>query len=178
MNSITFTDDYAAQAKQYAVFPRERSIEYTALGLASEVGELIAVLLHSDGDVDMGLDSEAGDCWWYAAALADALDTPFSEVAGMRRGGITKDRDLLVEHLAFETGAIAGAVKKMIRDDGGALTRDRKGRILDHLHSVCLALDDLALWNNTASAGVMSRNLNKLEDRKRRNVIQGDGDHR
>lgn len=74
--------------------------------------------------------------------------------------------------LADETGEVCGKVKKWMRD-------------LQPLNEVRAEIGDV-LWYLTRLADecgfdmqeIMSDNVKKLEDRKARNVIQGNGDHR
>ncbi len=76
--------------------------------------------------------------------------------------------------LAGETGELANQVKKIIRDDNGKLTADRKKKIIDELGD--------ALWYCAAVASdlginldeVVSANLQKLSDRGNKNLIRGD----
>ncbi len=80
--------------------------------------------------------------------------------------------------LTNEAGEVAGKVKKIFRDKGGALSdADRAalgaelGDVLWYLAQVCselgLSLDEVA-----------RQNLAKLASRQARGVIQGDGDTR
>jgi NTP pyrophosphatase (non-canonical NTP hydrolase) len=80
--------------------------------------------------------------------------------------------------LAGETGEVAERVKKLIRDDGGVLTPERRellkaelGDVLWYVAALCWELD-------LPMDEVAEHNVRKLRDRKARNVISGDGDHR
>jgi NTP pyrophosphatase (non-canonical NTP hydrolase) len=72
-----------------------------------------------------------------------------------------------------EAGEVAGKVKKMLRGDGVSLEA-----IADEIGDV--------LWYLAALAGdigydldtIAKRNLEKLDSRKERGVLQGDGDNR
>ncbi len=76
--------------------------------------------------------------------------------------------------LAGEAGEVANQVKKIIRDDRGQLTDDRKKKIIDELGDV--------LWYCAAVASdlginldeVVIANLKKLSDRGNKNLIRGD----
>lgn len=82
--------------------------------------------------------------------------------------------------LVNEAGEFAGKVKKMMRGDRGyeygsasfkKLAEDELGDVLWYLSQCCIELGlDLE--------GVACANLGKLADRKRRDVIKGDGDYR
>lgn len=90
------------------------------------------------------------------------------------------DRDLeyTVLGLCSEAGELAGKLKKVIRDNDGDLSsehvrqmRDEAGDVLWYVAAVCDAL-------GTTLGSVAVRNLDKLNDRKKRNVLQGSGDYR
>lgn len=80
--------------------------------------------------------------------------------------------------LVNEAGEVAGKIKKIFRDRGGAISEaDRQalkaelGDVLWYLAQICTELD-LSL------AEVASYNMEKLFDRLERGVIRGDGDTR
>ena len=183
--TLNYYNVYAAEARMYAVFPVDRSLEYTALGLGGEAYELLELLAAStfhDDAFEAEVRSESGDCWWYAAAIADALDTPFSRVADFGRVEAQADQDLIY-HLSRDLKTILGATKKSIRDDGGKVTAERKAKILSALTGVCMTLKAVAASYESdgfyyPERSVMEANLNKLEARKRAGTIKGDGDHR
>lgn len=85
---------------------------------------------------------------------------------------------------ANEAGEVAGKVKKLIRDAGGTLDEDRALAILAEIGDVLWYLAETA--SNVALMAdiditlddVAENNVQKLLDRKSRNVIQGDGDNR
>ena len=77
-----------------------------------------------------------------------------------------------------EAGEVAGKVKKSIRDDEQELQPER-------IEAIALELGD-TLWYITIMADaigiplhrIAEMNIEKLTDRKERNVIKGDGDNR
>ena len=81
-------DDYQQSASTTAKYPPERGLEYCALGLASEAGEVAGKLkkaIRDEGGVisderKAQLISELGDVLWYAAMFALELDVPLSRV--------------------------------------------------------------------------------------------------
>lgn len=80
--------------------------------------------------------------------------------------------------LASEAGEVAGKVKKILRDNDGAVTDEQVKVIIDEVSDVlwyitCIA-DDLGVPLEV----VMQVNVAKLLDRAERGVIQGDGDDR
>ncbi len=80
--------------------------------------------------------------------------------------------------LAGEAGEVAGKYKKVIRDNNGVLTEDRKDQLIDELGDVLWYCARLAEELGISLEEVLQRNHDKLEDRLARNVIQGSGDKR
>ena len=88
---------------------------------------------------------------------------------------LTTPRYYPIIGLCGETGEVAELLKKSIRDGNGFLDEDKLkielGDVLWYLAEICtrykLNLEDVAIAN-----------LNKLADRKQRNVIHGEGDNR
>ncbi len=80
--------------------------------------------------------------------------------------------------LAGEAGEVADKVKKLIRDSGGVLTPDKLKEMIKELGDV--------LWYLTACANelgvdleeVATGNVKKVEDRRVRGVLSGEGDNR
>lgn len=80
---------YQAAANETAIFPPDQGIVYTALGLASEAGEVTdkvkKVIRDSDGDFSSeareGIKKELGDVLWYVSSLARELGFTLEEVA-------------------------------------------------------------------------------------------------
>lgn len=66
----------------------------------------------------------------------------------------------------------------MIRDDSMELTHERKQQIVDELGDVLWHCAMLAAELNVSLSEVSIRNIQKLEDRDQRGVIQGSGDKR
>lgn len=80
--------------------------------------------------------------------------------------------------LAGETGEVAERVKKMIRDDGGVLTSERREALKAELGDVLWYVAALCSELELAMNEVAEYNVRKLRDRRSRNVIRGDGDTR
>ena len=80
--------------------------------------------------------------------------------------------------LCGEAGEVAEKVKKVIRDNGGVFTEEKKREIVkelgDVLWYVAALLGDLGVTMNESAVG----NLEKLFSRKERGVLNGDGDNR
>lgn len=84
--------------------------------------------------------------------------------------------------LVGESGEVAEAVKKRIRKHGfnslANLPRDQRELLLKELGDVCWYIARLADELGADLDGVLQMNVNKLQDRKDRGVIQGSGDER
>jgi NTP pyrophosphatase (non-canonical NTP hydrolase) len=177
-------NDYQQQALTTAIYPLKREVEYTVLGLLSEVAEL-AEWLHPDyagsrhfGDWLVNMKKEVGDCFWYVAALADALKTPLEAVARSANRYHYQELDAAYLTLVQDAGYLQGLVKKSIRDDAGHLTEDRRIKMIATLARICWALDNICDQLATSRYAVMNDNLNKLASRKQRGVLKGSGDAR
>lgn len=80
--------------------------------------------------------------------------------------------------LAGEAGEVADKVKKVLRDNGGEFTKEKKEEIAMEIGDVlwyCAALaDDLGMTLDY----IANKNIEKLYSRRDRGVIQGSGDNR
>tara|TARA_B100000902_G_scaffold358056_1_gene372902 strand:+ start:499 stop:912 length:414 start_codon:yes stop_codon:yes gene_type:complete len=81
-------DMYQKSAKATAIYPRDYSIVYPAIGLAGEAGEVANKVkkLLRDGqeltdELKLKIGDEIGDVLWYCAVLADDLGVSMSEIA-------------------------------------------------------------------------------------------------
>lgn len=77
-----------------------------------------------------------------------------------------------------ESGEVQGKIKKVIRDDGGHLTTDKRLAIADELGDLLWYIARLADEMECELSTIAARNLAKLESRKTRGVIGGSGDQR
>ena len=80
--------------------------------------------------------------------------------------------------LANEAGEVLGHTKKMIRDDNGILTEERRKKILDETSDVAWYMARICTELGITLEELFDINYTKLEDRLARNVIQGSGDNR
>jgi NTP pyrophosphatase (non-canonical NTP hydrolase) len=98
-------NEYQVQTKTTAIYPEDKGLIYTALGLCSEAGEVADKIKKSirdkGGDLDeadlLGLKKELGDVLWYVACLSSELGFSLQDVA---EGNLDKlrsraDRDQL-----------------------------------------------------------------------------------
>ena len=80
--------------------------------------------------------------------------------------------------LTSEAGEVAGKVKKMVRDDQGELTEERRSAIVSEIGDCLWYLAQLCTDLNVNLGHVAEENLEKLNSRLARNVVQGSGDNR
>lgn len=80
--------------------------------------------------------------------------------------------------LCGEAGEVAEKIKKMVRDDAGVLTADRRAALEKELGDVLWYLAQLATEADLDLDAVAATNLDKLLSRQQRNVLQGSGDDR
>jgi NTP pyrophosphatase (non-canonical NTP hydrolase) len=80
--------------------------------------------------------------------------------------------------LCGEAGEVAEKVKKMVRDDGGELTAERRAALAGELGDVLWYVAQLATEAGLDLGRVAEDNLVKLRSRQARAVLQGSGDDR
>ena len=80
--------------------------------------------------------------------------------------------------LTGEAGEVAEKVKKMIRDDDGILTPERKALLIKELGDVLWYLAMIATDIDVDLEEVATSNIKKLFLRREKNMIKGDGDVR
>jgi NTP pyrophosphatase (non-canonical NTP hydrolase) len=77
-------DQYQHETRKTAIYPENQALNYLALGLngeAGEVAEKIKKHIRDGKELDQDFAKELGDTLWYLARLVDELDTDLSEVA-------------------------------------------------------------------------------------------------
>jgi NTP pyrophosphatase (non-canonical NTP hydrolase) len=80
--------------------------------------------------------------------------------------------------LCGEAGEVAEKIKKMVRDDAGVLSAERRAALSKELGDVLWYLAQLATEAGLDLDEVARTNLDKLLSRQRRSVLQGSGDDR
>lgn len=80
--------------------------------------------------------------------------------------------------LVGEAGEVAGKIKKVLRDDGGVITKEKAKEVAAELGDVLWYLARLADELGVSLEVIAQANLEKLADRASRNVIGGSGDNR
>ena len=77
-----------------------------------------------------------------------------------------------------EAGEVAEKVKKLMRDHEGVLTDEYAESIAKELGDCLWYLSELATQIGASLEAIAQMNIEKLESRKVRGMIQGDGDNR
>ena len=89
IEEIITPDLYENLAGQTAIFPEEKALEYLALGMTSEAGEVAGKVkkLIRDGEDKEGFEmkklaiaSEIGDVLWYCAMMAKEVGVPLNDI--------------------------------------------------------------------------------------------------
>lgn len=80
--------------------------------------------------------------------------------------------------LASEAGEVANKLKKVLRDNGGEVTPEVTNDIKGELGDVLWYVAQISSELNLDLEEIAHSNLDKLLDRKKRNVIKGSGDNR
>ena len=76
-------DKYQVWTRSTAIYPGSKAIEYLALGLTSEAGEVAGKVKKYVRDLVWDKDAvvaELGDVFWYLARLCDEMGVDASEV--------------------------------------------------------------------------------------------------
>lgn len=80
--------------------------------------------------------------------------------------------------LAGEAGEVAEKVKKLIRDDGGVLSDERRAALAGELGDVLWYVAQVATEAGLELEAIARANLDKLASRQQRGVLSGSGDER
>jgi NTP pyrophosphatase (non-canonical NTP hydrolase) len=80
--------------------------------------------------------------------------------------------------LAGEAGEVAEKVKKLIRDDGGVLSDERRDALAKELGDVLWYVAQVATECGLDLDAVAQGNLDKLRSRRERSQLGGSGDDR
>tara|TARA_B100000767_G_scaffold228078_1_gene218293 strand:+ start:539 stop:931 length:393 start_codon:yes stop_codon:yes gene_type:complete len=87
IQEVITPDLYENLAGQTAIFPKDKALEYLALGLTSEAGEVagkVKKLIRDGEDVEgfelkkIAIASEIGDVLWYCAMMAKEVGVPLN----------------------------------------------------------------------------------------------------
>lgn len=80
--------------------------------------------------------------------------------------------------LVGEAGELANKVKKVIRDDGGIITEEKRESLKKELGDILWYVAQLSTELKLSLEEVAEYNIKKLKSRKERGVLNGEGDNR
>jgi len=167
-------NEYQDTARKTAVYPEGTRVAYPAIGLIGELGEMCDSL---EGGSREDIRGELGDVLWYAANLCCDLHMALTDCLDLDYQSTFFDFNPRLNPNVVKLGSVGHfmeAVKKYIRDENMAkreTIRVYLGHLLRHLQAVSFA-------QQTTLNDIARENLDKLLSRKKRGVLQGDGDNR
>jgi NTP pyrophosphatase (non-canonical NTP hydrolase) len=77
-----------------------------------------------------------------------------------------------------EAGEVQNKVKKILRDDGGKITPERRDMIAKELGGNLWYISQLATELGLSLCSLAQQNLDELASRQQRSTLNGDGDDR
>jgi len=89
IEEVMTAEFYEMKAGQTAIFPKYKALEYLALGLTSEAGEVagkVKKLIRDGEDVEgfelkkIAIAPEIGDVLWYCAMMAKEVGVPLNDI--------------------------------------------------------------------------------------------------
>ena len=80
--------------------------------------------------------------------------------------------------LLGEAGELANKIKKVVRDDNGKLTSEKREEISHEMGDVMWYIAQLSTELGIKLSNIAAANIVKLSSRKKRNKIHGSGDNR
>jgi NTP pyrophosphatase (non-canonical NTP hydrolase) len=186
---------YQQEAVYTKLYPEDKCLEYCALGLIGETGELLGKTI--DAQVPgsqitvLDINKEIGDVFWYIVAMAEDLDSEAQKIEAGPRSGIvyleqrrTSHKILTYKNTAaplsialMEFAEICEKVKKLLRKDK-PFTIELYHFIIEKLGNGLTSLLDVMEIYNLTFEQIAKANIEKLASRADRGVLQGDGDNR
>lgn len=167
--------EYQKRAMETAVYPNiGNNLPYAVLGLIGEWGELEDELRdirpHS-----LRIRNEMGDCYWFAADCAFEIGYTLKNVD--TKPIITcfiSDLETCENFCREALYIMAQHTSKNMRDSSG----ESRSLIVSCLSEVLQCLDQLCYLQGFSREEILEENIQKLTDRKARNVIHGSGGER
>jgi NTP pyrophosphatase (non-canonical NTP hydrolase) len=80
--------------------------------------------------------------------------------------------------LVGEAGEVSEKIKKLIRDDGSIITASKRQQLKEELGDVLWYVSALAVEFHLSLSEIATANIEKLQHRKERGALRGEGDHR
>ena len=160
-------DEYQAAADTTAMYPNKgNTIFYPVLGLIGEFGEVTEAIMKGSPDKDILL--ELSDTLWYLSTICTELQIKLTDISNGR----------IVDSPLVTLGQIAEVTKKLMRDNGSIVTDKHRELLTPLLAKIFLRVKTTVKSYGSTIEDIADMNIKKLLDRKKRNKIQGSGDHR
>ena len=171
-------NDYQERAITTKIYADEIGVPYVVLGIIGEVGEFIEKFSETEDDISNDLlTKELGDIYWYLAGF-------FSEV-DEKTGDHIIIPDYIspfidsISNLSYSAFTIAELTKKYLRDEYPVkMGSDRFNKIVEHIQTINTVLISLCATMDVELETILEANIAKLQSRKERGVLSGDGDTR
>ncbi|MFA5754741.1 MAG: nucleoside triphosphate pyrophosphohydrolase family protein [Candidatus Paceibacterota bacterium] len=80
--------------------------------------------------------------------------------------------------LVGEAGEVAEKIKKVIRDDDGVVSEEKRAEVTKELGDVLWYIANLSKELSISLEEVASKNIEKLQSRQQRGELHGSGDNR
>jgi len=80
--------------------------------------------------------------------------------------------------LCGESGEVAEKIKKIIRDGDGTISKEQKVELEKELGDILWYIANLGVELGLKMDNIASKNIEKLQSRKKRGVLRGSGDNR
>ncbi len=186
--------DYQTEAFDLAIYPNKgKALSYPIIGLVDETLEFFEkciglettsiTVIHNtiDAGARKRLQEELGDVYWYFNALCVTLNESLENLNNRSRNlfsGMRMSPEMALVNLLNSVRKILGRLKKLIRDENGNLSEGSKKIIITEMIKTLGYLNKLETAFSFKQEDTFRINIEKLTDRKNRNVIQGDGDKR
>lgn len=154
-------NDYQEKAATTAIYPKEARLVYPLLGLLGEAGEMAEKVKDALFPGGVSPDSEILDIYWLLDNLAMAGHQAEQKKKLIRDSG--KYPQACLEEMRRRVDSIPqGEISKLEKEVGDALWY-----VSNIARDLKVSLEDVA-----------GGNLEKLQSRKERGVLQGSGDNR
>lgn len=158
--------EYYEKAQSTAIYPnRGKNLAYTVLGLVEETAEAM------DKEKDAApkeFIKEVGDILWYLTMTASEAKIDMVKLTP------ESNHERLMDLVAN----IAGIAKKVMRDEDGLISVEKKDKLLQNLRKIVYIVDTKLQNKDSSIEEAMKINIEKLSSRKERGVIKGSGDNR
>jgi NTP pyrophosphatase (non-canonical NTP hydrolase) len=178
---------YVELTRETAVYPDEYERDYVIHGLVDELGELYSTVEDPSGLIQddymsskhvKKIEQEMGDVAWYIARIIDHFEFyDFEKLWNTESGKVKLDPERgknLVQSSILHAAQINGHQKKSVRDDD-----NRESQIQEELRKILVNIQKATHHLGVRDFNVVTRrNIEKLFDRKARDVLHGDGDNR